>query len=456
MHESLRSKLAAQFGSSKDFIHKTLRRGESSVELFYLLTIADEALIFQSLVNPFYNESTNLYYAEFISCMPKRVTPPDEAATLQLVAQGYAVAIAGSDVYVFDFRKFPSSQIREATVETVIQGPLNAFSEDIGTNVALMRQRYGPASLTMETTTVGTRIKTAVALLSDGETANRGLVEEMKRRIQAVALPVVQSAGQLTQLLGEPKRTLFPRLLVTERPDRAALNLSQGKVVVLLHGTPFAIVAPATFYDFFASMEDLYQQYFISRFLLFLRYAALLISLTLPATYVAISAYNPEILRVELALAIAGNRVAVPYPAFLEVLFMLLAMELLVEASIRLPKAIGSTATTVGGLILGQAATEASLVSSIMIIIVATVAISNFVVPINSMSFAIRVAKYALLFLATLYGLTGIVLGLIALVGYLVSLDSMGEPYLKLFEHDDQQTKPTQRSGKTGASRRVG
>jgi spore germination protein len=436
---------------SIDFIHTSLKRDDTTIDVMYVLTVVDETKVLDLLITPFYNKAMIPNYKDYIASLPNRIAPQSEKQVLSLIADGYAVMFADEDVYVFDMRKFPLGTIREATVETVIQGPLNAFSEDLGTNVTLLRQRYNQPSLQVEKATVGTRSKTGLTILYDSAVADQKLIEDLKRRLDAVTLAMVQSTGQMIQLLGEPKRGLFPRIMITERPDRAALNLSQGKVVVLMEGTPFAAIAPSTFYDFIASMEDIYQQYFISRFLIVLRYASLLISLTLPAAYVAVSAYNPEVLRAQLALSIAGSRVPVPYPAFLEVLLMLLAMELLVEASIRLPKAIGSTATTVGGLILGTAATEASLVSSIMIIIVATVAISNFVVPVNSMSFALRVAKYGILLFATLFGLIGIVLGVIALIGYLVSLDSFGKPYLKLFENDDRNVKATQKQPEPGA-----
>jgi len=443
--------IADQFKGASDFIHRRLHREQTEITLMYMLTVADEQKIFDLIIHPFYSIDMKDTFVDYVQSMPRQVALKDAKKTAGLMAEGYALLVMKSGVFLIDFRKFPNSAIREATVETVIQGPQNAFSEDIGTNITLLRQRYTRPSLMVESASVGKATQTALTLLYDSAAADPKLVDDMKRRIKEINVPVVQSAGQMAQLLGQPTRTLFPQLMITERPDRTALNITQGKIVVLMEGTPFALIAPATFFDFFASMEDLYQQYFITRFLAVLRYVSLLVSLTLPAGYVAVAGYNPEVLRAQLALSIAGSRVAVPYPAFLEVLFMLVAMELLIEASIRLPKSIGSTATTVGGLILGTAATEAGLVSSIMIIIVATVAISNFVVPVNAMSFALRVAKYALLLLSAMFGLLGIVLGLVAMVGYLVSLDSFGQPYLKLYENDDRAEKATQRQNGNAA-----
>jgi spore germination protein len=178
-----------------------------------------------------------------------------------------------------------------------------------------------------------------------------------------------------------------------------------------------------------SAVDDHYLLPIPALFLIVLRYTALFISVVLPATYVAFTAYNPEIYRVQLALSIAGSRSSVPYPAFIEVLFMLIMMEFLIEASVRLPKTVGQAAATVGGLILGQAATQAALVSNIMIIIVAAVAISNFVLPITSMGLTVRVAKYFLLFMTIFFGTYGLLIGLFILIDYTFLLESFSQPF---------------------------
>lgn len=248
-----------------------------------------------------------------------------------------------------------------------------------------------------------------------------------------------QSGEQLLDIIKKSNRSLFPVMLVSERPDRVAVNLAGGKVILLTSGSPFAVILPTVMKDFMASMEDIYQTYWVGRFLQVLRYIGFFLSITLPGLYVALTSYNPEVFRAQLAISIAGSRTGVPYPSFIEVLLMLFMMELLTEASIRLPKAIGPTATTVGGLILGQAATEADLVSNIMIILVSAVAISNFVVPINSFSFAIRVLKYFVLVLATLFGLLGVVIGFFMIIAYFVKLDSFGEPFFTLVQNKSKK-----------------
>jgi hypothetical protein len=250
------------------------------------------------------------------------------------------------------------------TTETTVQGPQLGLSQDLDTSLNLLRHRYPKTTLKVETIVIGSSTKTQVAILYDDDLVEQDVLKEVKKDLQEINIDVLQSTGQLHNLLTKRKRTLFPNMLISERPDRVILNIAQGKVVLLMNGTPFALVAPAVFYDFFTAMDDLYQSYWISKFLLTLRYIGLMISVTVPAFYVAITSFNPELLRVQLAVSIAGSRAAVPYPSYLEVFFMLGIMEILTEASIRLPKYIGSTATTVGGLILGQAAQQAGLVST--------------------------------------------------------------------------------------------
>src|SRR5690606_36655586 len=170
----------------------------------------------------------------------------------------------------------------------------------------------------------------------------------------------------------------------------------------------------------------------ISGLTILLRYFGLFTSILLPSLYIAMTSYNPDILRIELALTVAGIRIGVPYPSFIEEIFMLVFMELLTEASMRLPKAVSGTATTVGGLILGTAATEAALTSTIMVIIVSAVAISTFVIPINEMSFAVRVVRFLLIIYTTLFGMVGLLLGFMGIIMFMVNKESLGCPYLRI------------------------
>jgi hypothetical protein len=424
--------LKVQLGSSLDIVNKEVKTDQLKANILYISSISDEKLIKENLLNPLFTLDKNEVRRYFLS-LPSKKEHKSNEDTLKKIMNGTVVIFIDSHILLFEIKKITNSSISEASVETVIQGPQLALSEETTTNINLIRKRYPQPSLRIEETKVGSLSETLVTIMYDKHKVTPSVLKDVKKSLSKVEVDVLQAAGQLQRKLSKSKRTLFPTMMITERPDRIAFNVAQGKIVLLIEGTPFALIVPAVFYDFISSMEDLYQSFWISKFIVGLRYIGLMISIILPSFYVGITAFNPELFRFQLALSIAGSRVGVPYPAFLEVLFMLIMMELLTEASVRLPKSIGSTATTVGGLILGQAAVEAGLVSNVMIIIVAAVAISNFVIPINAMSFAMRVVKYLLLAFTTFFGMVGLTIGVISLICYLTSLDSFGQPYLKLF-----------------------
>ncbi|MRG87932.1 spore germination protein [Salinibacillus xinjiangensis] len=432
--------MESNFKSTQDVNFQTLNTGKEKAEIIYISTIVDQSQIHDLFYRPFFEYANLEKFESYVQSLPYYKSFVDEQETIKEMLHGTVVLLIQDEVHLVGLRHQENTAVLDASVETTIIGPQKALSEDINTNINLIRHRYHEKSLKIENApNIGSKSNIEVAVVYDAEKVDAKVVEEVQKKLDKANRPIVQSAGELHRALTNKKKRLFPTMLVTERPDRIAYNLSQGKIIIMIEGLPFVLIAPTVFFDFMSSMEDFYQPYWVSKFLLSLRYLGLGISLFLPSAYVGVTSYNPEVLRIQLAFSIAGSRVPVPYPSYLEVLFMLLMMEMLTEASIRLPKTIGSTATTVGGLILGQAATEAGLVSNIMIIIVAAVAISNFIIPINEMSFAMRVMKYILLALTTFTGLIGLVIGTIALIYYLVSLDSVGHPYLKLFYGESKQ-----------------
>lgn len=367
-------------------------------------------------------------YSGFISSIMEEVQ--EDSNILTSLIDGAVIAVFNKKVYyTFLATKRKSRAVTENLRESVYEGPLSGFVEDININLNLVLQYYPRKELVVEEFRLGTVGKYKSYLIYDREFADKDIIQYVSKELNNISAPMIQSLTELQQIL-EKKQYLCPRILTTERYDRTVKELSQGKVAVLLNGTPKALVGPSTFNQFIAAADNYYLLPGISQFLLILRYMALLAALALPGLYVALSAYNTEIMRVQIALSISASRAGVPYPSFVEVLIMLVMMEFLVEASLRLPSAIGQAGTTVGGIILGQAATQANLVSNVMIIIVAAVAISNFVIPTQSLNLTVRVSKYILLFLASVAGLAGLFAGLLGLMYYLFSLHSFGKPFL--------------------------
>lgn len=431
--KDLKTLLENKVNKNGDAKFQTLNSNNEKVELVYIKSLCAMAKIQEYLVKAFFElENIDKYetYIQSLEGYTEEYQSNEDIITK--IYRGHVVILLSNKILLVELKNYRSQGVLEASTESTIQGPQTALSESIEINLNLIRHRYHKSSLfTEKLEPIGTISQMDILLLYDQEIANQDLIKKVRDKIASLDTELIQAVGGLQREVKGGK-DLFPTYMITERPDRIVYNLAKGKVIILIEGSPFVLIVPAVFFDFMSSMEDLYQTYWVSKFLIGLRYLGLFLSISLPALYVAITAFNPELFRVQLALSIAGSRVAVPYPAYMEVLFMLFIMEMLIEASVRLPKTIGPTATTVGGLILGQASTEAGLVSNIMIIIVASVAISNFVIPINEMGFAVRVLKYILLFIATIFGTVGVMIGLLAILLYLVRLDSFDEPFLRV------------------------
>ncbi|GGM23793.1 spore germination protein [Paraliobacillus quinghaiensis] len=429
---SLKKLLKDTLKDNNDSKFQTLNLNNSKVELIYIKTLCDTTKIQELLIKSFFELENVDKFEAYVKSLEGFTVYKNDRDIVNKLYDGHVVIYTATNVLLIQVRNYENLGVLQATTESTIQGPQSALSEDLIINLNLIRHRYHKTSLMNESLNpVGTTNQIKIEILYDQSIVDNNLVKKVKEKISTIDKDVIQGVGEVQNEIKKGK-ALFPTYMVTERPDRIAYNLSKGKVIILLEGSPFALIVPAVFFDFMSSMEDLYQTFWISKFLIILRYIGLFISISLPALYVAITAFNPELFRVQLALSIAGSRIAVPYPAYLEVLFMLVIMEMLIESSIRLPKTIGPTATTVGGLILGQASTDAGLVSNIMIIIVAAVAISNFVIPLNEMGSAIRVLKYILLLVATSFGTIGVVVGLLGILLYLIHLDSFDEPFLRI------------------------
>lgn len=425
--------------------HKHLCLGTSGdIDVDYISSLCDSELINRYVVVPAYDMDSTDNYEKYIASFPGSKQAEDMKQALESIMQGFtAIRISGGPLYLFDAKKVEAKGISDAINESIVQGPNVAFGDSLETNMNLIRHRYQSDSLKMELQTIGKVSKTSVAIMYDADRVDQDVLEEVKKKVSSVSVDILQYASELQKYITDQKFPLFPTMIITERPDRVVFNLAEGKIAILINSQGFAILVPCIFNDFFTAMDDKIQFPLVAWFIKGIRYIGLFMTMLLPAFYVSFSSYNPEILKVQLSLLIAGSRGAVPYPSFMEVFLMLLMMEFLTEASLRLPKAIGPTATTVGGLILGQAATQAGLVSNIMIILVSAVAISNFIIPLSMMGYTIRVLKYVIVVLAIFFGLIGIIISMVGLIMYLSALRSFGKPYFKIFglEHSAGKDK---------------
>ncbi|OMF92391.1 spore germination protein [Paenibacillus sp. FSL R7-0273] len=428
--------IKGQLENFADLEDRLLTAPAGTGRLLYVKSITDPQIINRSIIAPFYEMNDPAAYAEYLAHYPGSEAVDEGKQVLDLMLGGYACVEVERRLIYFDALKAETSSVSETVTESITQGPSDALTENLAVNLNLIRRRYQSAELKMESMLIGNISRTKTAILYDDSRVNHQVLDELRERLGTLRIDILQASGELEKYISSDKIRIFPKTIVTERPDRVVFNLAEGKIAILLDTTGFAIILPVIFNDFFVAMDDKIQLPFVGRFLKLLRIMGVAMTLWLPALYVAFTSYNPEIIRVQIALLIAGSRATVPYPSFVEVLIMLIMMEFLTEASLRLPRAIGPTATTVGGLILGQAATAAGLVGNIMIILVSVVAISNFMIPLNMMSFSIRVLKYLFVMAAAAVGLVGVVVCLVGFTMYLCSQRSFGQPYFKMFVLD--------------------
>lgn len=337
-----------------------------------------------------------------------------------------------------DVKGFKQRSIESPKNEIVIKGSHEAFVENIRTNTSLLRRIINNESLIIQNIEVGNITKTKCAICYIKDIANSDLVSEVEYRINNLQVDSILSAGELEQLIVDSSDLGLPKVLSTERPDTASRHLLQGRVIVIVNGTPFALIVPATLIDFLSTPEDINLKPVYSNFLKGIRLLGAIITLLLPGVYVAITSFHQEIFPTELLFSILSARENVPFPIILEILLMEISFELIREASLRVPTPIGSTIGIVGALVIGEAAVSASIVSPTLIIIVAITAIASSTIPDYTFSFHLRIFRFLFILLGFMAGFLGISLGLFVYISLITNMKSFGlsttvpfAPYVK-------------------------
>ena len=323
--------------------------------------------------------------------------------------------------------------IEEPSSEVVIRGPKDSFTESIKTNISLIRRRVRSKDIRIEKFKIGEVTHTDVAIVYLENIANPLLIKEIKERIEEVKTDGLLESGQLEEFIQDETVTVFPQFLNTERPDVVIGNLLEGRVGIIINGTPFVLIAPAQFIQFFQSSEDYYMRYDISTFLRLLRFSVFIISLIAPSIYIALTTFHQAMIPTPLLFGIAAQREGVPFPAIAEALVMEITFEILREAGIRMPRAVGVAVSIVGALVLGQAAVQAGLVSPAMVIVVGITAVASFAIPSFAVATSARLLRFPLMLVSSVFGFYGLTLALIVIIAHLTSLRSFGYPYLSPF-----------------------
>lgn len=328
---------------------------------------------------------------------------------------------------------FETRAIDSPQSEAVIRGPRDSFVESIAQNLMLVRRRLKDPRLVVKRLKLGTRGNTDVVVTYIDGITDPKLIQEVDKRLKAIDVDVILDSGYIEQLIEDSWWSPFNTVQDTERPDEVAAGLMEGRVAILMDNSPFALLVPATFISQLHSPEDYYLRWPLVNVIRIIRFTAVLVAMLTPGLYIALVAFHPEMIPTQLALSIAATREGIPFPAFVEALLMELSLELLREAGLRLPGPIGQTIGIVGGLIIGDAAVRANLVSPIMVIVVALTAIAGFVIPTYTFGLGIRTLRFFLLISASFFGLYGLTVGALVILGHLCSLDSFGVSYMSPF-----------------------
>ncbi|RAV20388.1 spore germination protein [Paenibacillus contaminans] len=426
--------LYAIFNQTPDLVVRqlTIKKSGSQAALVYLDGLTDKNAINNNVLRPLQNENgenspNGLPAVTIGDAREMNGWAQLEKAILTgcsiLLIEGSLAAL------VMDTHGWPQRAIEDPQLEASLKGAHQGFVETGSQNIALIRRYLPDRELKITEHVVGKRGKTTVSLLYLGDVANLELLQELSRRIESVDTDSVINTGELVEFIEDNPYSPFPQFVLTERPDAAASQLLQGRFVAVVDRSPSVLIGPAGFSAFFQSVDDYSTRWMVATFIRILRFLGFLIAIFLPAMYIAVISFNYEVIPLKLLLSIGESRERVPFPPILEALLMEVTLEMLREAGIRLPTPVGQTVGIVGGIVIGQAAVQAGIVSNIMVIVVAFTAIASFIIPNYDMASAIRLIRFPMMLIASMFGIVGITIGLMTLIGHIIALETLGTPY---------------------------
>jgi spore germination protein KA len=433
------------FGGTEDLsVRKISVFGQHRADMYSFSHMVQQSMINENIIKPLMHIPSHLQ---------GRTIPTEELANVILQETLYhgdvsreekmddalRAILAGNTVILIDgvkealvigTRSIEKRGIEQPATEQVIRGPREGFIETLSTNLALIRYRLQSSELRVKMRDIGRRTKSKVAICYMEDITDPELLKELERRLDPIDIDGVLDSGYLEQFIEDNKWSPFPQVQYTERPDKIVANLLEGRIAILVDGSPLALVVPTVFNQFYQTVEDYTERFMLMSAIRMARLVALMFSLVFPSLYVAIISFNPELIPTEFAVAVAGGRAGVPFPAVVEVLIIEVSMEVLREATIRLPQQVGGALSIVGVLVVGQAAVAAGFASPITVVIIALTTIGSFATPAYNAALALRLLRFPLIIMAGIFGLYGIMIGLIIIANHLLSLKSFGVPYL--------------------------
>ncbi|MGR9047054.1 spore germination protein [Halobacillus faecis] len=412
------------FHNTNDLKIRVLKKGNAA--LLYFESLAEHEKIHEKIFAPI-----EMGHTDNVFHLPNAKQTIDLEEAVRTLLRGHALYIEEGKREIAQFSVTSSfgRTPEEPQNEKVVRGAHDGFVENMMTNINLIRKRVEHRDLTIKYFKLGRKTNTNVAVMYMDGIADPTLVQEVETRLHSVDSDMIHSPGHVEEFIEDQSNSPFPQMLNTERPDRVAANLVEGRVAILSEGSPTTLIAPATFFMFYQAPDDYNMRWFTGTFVRLIRLFSFVIAVSLPAFYIAVVSFHFEVIPDELIIPVKASINEIAYPPILEALVMVIIIELIREAGIRLPAPIGQTIGIVGGLVIGDAVVRAGLVSNLMVIVVALTAIASFVVPSNELSTALRLLTFPLILLAGTIGFIGIVFGMLFILTHLTRLQSFGVPY---------------------------
>ncbi|SDK10013.1 spore germination protein [Natronincola ferrireducens] len=413
-----------------------------SILLVFTDGLVNNAIINESIIKPinFSHRLDNIsdinitLLQDIILINSVKVTKKFDDVIHSILSGETVLLIDGSEeALLLNTRGWESRSVQESPVESVIRGSKEGFVEDIRTNTAMIRRKLKDSSLKIQDLKVGSKSNTSIAIIYMDDIVNQEILQSALNKLEKIKIDGIFDTGYIEQFLEEDTFSIFPQMQITERPDKACGNLLEGRIVILVDGSPDALIFPVGLVQFLQSPEDYYERFIFANIVRFIRFVGFVVASTFPSIYVAVTTFHQELLPSDFVLNIAKGRVEVPFPPVIEALLMEITIELLREASARLPSRIGQTIGIVGALVIGDAAVKAGIISPIMVVVIAITAIGSYIFPHFSTSYSVRFIRLPMILMAATFGAFGIVITWAWIIAHMCKLHSFGHPFLTPF-----------------------
>ncbi len=432
-------------GLNDDIIFRRFNLGTKSGEealVIYIENMVDKTMLNDNIIKPLMYDSLpseakttglglhDLVLSSMLAVSNVTATQSMDKVVADILSGGAILIIDGlNNAFTVDIRSFEQRSITEPDAEILVRGPREGFTENIKTNIVLIRRKLKSRNLIIKSLEIGRETTTKVSIVYLQGIASPEIVDEVLQRLKRIDIDGVLESNYLEEFIEDNPYSPFPQIMHTERPDRVTAGLLEGRIAVITDGTPVVLIIPVEISAFLTSPDDYYERYFIGSAFRLLRHIVFIASLLLPSFFIAITTFHQEMIPPKLILSIASYRAGVPFALLTEALLMEFTFEVLREAGTRLPRSVGSAVSIVGALVIGQAAVQAGLVSPLMVIIVAFTGIASFSIPAFNLGLSFRLLRFPFMLLAGTLGLLGVFFGITMLCIHITSLRSFGMPY---------------------------